>query len=196
MILSNLSGKFVLPGDFLGVIEEFMAGDGTYEENGRIFSAITGVILFDSVKRVISVVPVSFSKPPIPVSGDVAYGYVFDVNEDSAIIRMCYVEGKGRLSSEMTGFLRFPYVSLKVRFNSMFDVVRIGDIVRVKVLNSWLPFQVSTRGDSFGVIFARCSICLSPLVKRKGKLFCNNCKFYEPRKLASDYGVFKFEEGG
>ncbi|MBS7659300.1 hypothetical protein KEJ28_01220 [Candidatus Bathyarchaeota archaeon] len=31
------SGRFVLPGDLLGVIEEFIPNSGTYVENGNIY---------------------------------------------------------------------------------------------------------------------------------------------------------------
>ena len=36
------SGLFVVPGDRLGVIEEFTSGPGTYIEDGIIHSKITG----------------------------------------------------------------------------------------------------------------------------------------------------------
>ena len=52
------SGKFVIPGEKLGVIEEFMPGPGTYVHNGTIYSKITGRTLVDVLNKKISVYPV------------------------------------------------------------------------------------------------------------------------------------------
>ena len=39
---STQSGDVVLPGDRLGVIEEFIPGLGTFEDEGIIFATING----------------------------------------------------------------------------------------------------------------------------------------------------------
>ena len=192
--MNAITDKFVFPGDFLGVIEEFIPGEGTYEENGSVYSAVMGKVTVNHDKHIISVTKVNNTRPLLPVSGDIVFGLVYDVSNDSAMIKIHYVKGKGRLTSPIAVFLRFPYVSSKMRYNSMYDVVREGDLVKAVVLNSWLPYQVSTRGREFGVIFARCHICLTPLIKKRNKLFCPNCKSFDSRKISSDYGVQIIEE--
>ncbi len=189
--------RFVLPGEFLGVIEEFIPEDGTYEENGNIYSAIAGEAIYDYGSRVVVVKPYRGVDLPIPRAGDVAIGLVYDVKDEIAMVRLFLIEGKARPSSHLTGFLHIAQVSARKKFNNMFEAVRYGDIVRVKILNSWHPYQLTTKGTNLGVIFARCSRCLSPLIKRRDKLFCRDCRAYESRKIASDYGGVKLiEESG
>ena len=51
VVKQTQTGDVVLPGDRLGVIEEFIPGSGTYEEEGVIFSSIQGQINLDMEKR-------------------------------------------------------------------------------------------------------------------------------------------------
>ncbi len=180
--------KFVVPGDFLGVIEEFIPEEGTYEENGNIYSAIAGEATYNYEERILSVKPYRRVYLPLPKTGDIALGIAYDVKDEIAMIRLFYIEGKSKPASHLTGFLHIGQVSLRKKYSNMFEVLRYGDIVRVKVLNSWHPYQLTTRGTRLGVVFARCSRCLTPLVKRRDKLFCRECRAYESRKIASDYG--------
>ena len=52
------SGHLVLPGERLGVIEEFIPDSGTYVKDGVIFSKIVGRSLMDLQNRRVSVYPV------------------------------------------------------------------------------------------------------------------------------------------
>lgn len=196
MVYDELIGKVVFPGEFLGVIEEFIPGRGTYEEDGNIYAAKFGVVGFDSIERVIYVSAFRRDRLPLPEEGDAVIGIVHDVKDEIAIIRIEFIENKDKPSSYITGFLHLSQVSTSKSFNSMFEVVRVGDVVRAKVLNSWSPYQLSIKGSGFGVIFARCSRCLSPLIRRRGRLFCSFCRAYESRKIASGYGGWSGEEGG
>ena len=54
----------VLPGEELAVAEEYEAGEGTYEENGRVFAAQPGVLVLDGEHRVARVRP--FNPPAEP----------------------------------------------------------------------------------------------------------------------------------
>ena len=42
------TGDFVMPGDFLSVSEQFLPGDGAYEDDGSVKSATAGNV---SIKR-------------------------------------------------------------------------------------------------------------------------------------------------
>lgn len=185
--MSNLvsSGSIVFPGDFLGVIEEFIAGDGVKEVDGSLIAVRFGRLKIDVRERKISVE--SKRSLILPVAGDVGLGYVFDVGFESAGIKIGYVEGKGVLRIPVTAYLRLPYASSNVKYNSMYDVVREGDLVRAVFLNSWIPYNVSIRDSDLGVLFARCPYCVSPLYLRSGRLVCSKCNFHSSRKFASGY---------
>ena len=43
-------GDIVLPGDYLGVIEEFLPGEGIIEEDGELYAARAGRVRINSEK--------------------------------------------------------------------------------------------------------------------------------------------------
>ncbi len=47
--------KIVMPGDKLGIIEQYLPGDGTYDDNGDIKSAVLGNVRLNQKNKVISV---------------------------------------------------------------------------------------------------------------------------------------------
>ena len=60
------SGQFVIPGQPLGVIEEFTPGEGTYVEHGKIYANVSGRTLLDVQNKTVSVYPlVNTAKVPI-----------------------------------------------------------------------------------------------------------------------------------
>jgi len=69
--------RLVLPGEELGTTEEFLPGKGTYEEGGKIYSAVAGVLDIDTKEMAILVRP---ANPPVklkvgdPVNPDVHMG--------------------------------------------------------------------------------------------------------------------------
>jgi exosome complex component CSL4 len=67
------SGLFVVPGDRLGVIEEFTPGPGTYVEDGIIHSEVTGRTLLDMLNKQVSVYPL-VQKAAIPQVGNIVTG--------------------------------------------------------------------------------------------------------------------------
>ncbi|MEM0085096.1 MAG: exosome complex RNA-binding protein Csl4 [Candidatus Methanomethylicia archaeon] len=181
--------ELVFPGDFLGVIEEFIAGDGVMEFDGSLFAIKFGRLKVDVREKKIWIE--SKRSFLLPTTGDVGLGVVFDVGFESAGMKIHHIEGKGTLRFPVTAYLRLHFASNKVKFNSMYDVVREGDIVRAVFLNSWRPYNVSIRDDDLGVIFARCPYCLSPLFLKDNKLICSKCNFYSSRKFSSKYLLVK-----
>ena len=61
--MSIENDKIVMPGDKLGIIEQYLPGEGTYDDNGDIKSAVLGNVKINQKMKVISVV--SDAKPTI-----------------------------------------------------------------------------------------------------------------------------------
>ena len=59
--MSIENDKIVMPGDKLGIIEQYLPGEGTYDDNGDIKSAVLGNVKINQKMKVISVV--SDAKP-------------------------------------------------------------------------------------------------------------------------------------
>ncbi|ACJ15862.1 RNA-binding protein [Thermococcus onnurineus NA1] len=186
------NGDLVLPGDYLGVIEEYLPGEGVKEENGELYAIRAGKVRIDPDRMEISIEPVT-DTPPLPQIGDVVIAKVIEVKPQAAIVQLVKIEGRNDreiATSKLAGIhvsqVRDGYVE------SMTNEFKIGDIVRAKVIaNEKSPIQLSTKGYDLGVIYALCSRCRAPLVRRGNQLVCPRCGHVETRKLSSLYRKLK-----
>jgi len=182
------TSDFVIPGDFLATAEEFVPGDGAYEENGKIYSSCTGVVLVDVRTKHISV----FSRtlgPPALKRDDVVVGRVEEVRDQSANVYIGVLRGREdrELPLPNTGSIHVSQVHTGY-VEDMRRQFKPGDIVRARVMNARrAPVQLLTAGDDLGVIVATCSRCRALLEREDSKLRCSACGNVEFRKLASDY---------
>jgi len=180
------SGRFVLPGEQLGVIEEFMPESGTYVKDGIIHSKIVGYALIDFHDRKVSVYP-RFHGARFPRVGSIVIGQVSNVQPQMATVRIFKV-GKRPLSGFFTSMLHVSDVQLRF-VESMFDVCRTGDIIRAEVISEKNRiYHLSTKGKSLGVVYAFCSNCGYMLEQKYRELYCARCGKVEKRKIAADYG--------
>jgi len=179
------SGKFVVPGDRLGVIEEFTPGAGTYTEDGVIHSKVTGRTLLDMLNKKVSVYPL-IRGVNVPKVGSIVAGQVSDVQSKSAVLRISQI-GKRALSGNFTGILHISDASPNY-VEIMYDVCKPGDIMRAKVISTMnRTHHLSTSEGNFGVIYSFCSQCGHMLTLGRRGLQCPNCGNIEKRKIASDY---------
>ena len=183
---SRKSGIFVVPGEPLGVIEEFMSGSGTYVESGTIHSRTIGRALLDLMNKEVSVYPMSHALA-VPKTGNVVIGQVSEVQNRMATLHIVNI-GKRQLAGFFTGVI---YVSdAGPSFvKSMFDVCRVGDVMRAKVVSEKNQmYHLSTADENLGVIYGFCSRCGNFVSFSKRRLQCTVCGSVERRKIASDYG--------
>ncbi|KPV61476.1 MAG: Exosome complex component Csl4 [Candidatus Bathyarchaeota archaeon BA1] len=180
------SGQIVVPGDRLGVIEEFIPGPGTYVEHGAIHSKFTGYILLDMPDRRVSVYPLTHALGT-PRVGSIVIGQVMDVQSKTATLRISKV-GKRLTSGFFTCILHISDVGPGY-VESMFDVVKTGDIMRAKVVSDKNRiYHLSTAEKDLGVIYAFCSQCGNMLTSKGRRMECTKCGKIENRRTASDYG--------
>jgi len=182
------TGDFVLPVDFLATAEEFVPGEGAYEEEGKIYSSAVGMVLIDIRTKRISV----FSRtktPPILKAGDIVIGRIEETREQFANVTLAAMRGKEEraLPPPKLGVIHIS----KAQAGFVKDLSKLfkpGDVVRAKVLSAQRePVQLTTVGKEFGVLVALCSRCRSVLEKQGNRLRCPNCGSLETRKTASDY---------
>jgi exosome complex component CSL4 len=187
------SGLFVVPGDRLGVIEEFTSGPGTYVEDGVIHAQVTGRTLLDMLNRQVSVYPV-IEKATVPQVGSIITGMATDVRNKNAVLRIFKV-GDKKLSGFFKGALHISGVSHGY-VDNMYNVCKSGDIVRAKVISTAnRSIFLSTADRELGVIHALCSMCGNVLQPANRGMGCSECGNFERRKLAPDYGKDKSFEG-
>jgi exosome complex component CSL4 len=180
------SGQFVVPGEQLGVIEEFMSDSGTYVKQGIVYSKTTGRALMDILNKKVSVYSL-VRNINIPRVGSLVVGQVLQVRSKKALLRI-YKVGKNNMNSFFSALLHISDTSPSY-VDTMFQVCKTGDIMRAKVVSDKnRTFQLSTIDENLGVIYAFCSECGHMLLLNKGKMWCNECNRPEKRKIASDYG--------
>jgi exosome complex component CSL4 len=180
------NGQLVTPGEKLGVIEEFMPGEGTFEEQGNIYSNTVGNTRFDFLNKT-AAVERRGHKPVVPEDKTTIVGMVTRTQKSIAQVEISSI-GKRRLSIPFAGILHISSSSPRYE-KSMKDVCKTGDIVRAMITNakSVIP-QLTTIGRELGVIKASCSRCGQTLFARDRGLRCDACGNVERRKMAEDYG--------
>jgi exosome complex component CSL4 len=183
---SGQSGHLVLPGERLGVIEEFTPDAGTYEKNGVIYSKIVGRALCDLQTRRVSVYPV-VNEVVVPKVGTIVLGQIGNAQSDNVLVRIFRV-GKKKVSGNFGGILHVSDVSDRY-VEAMSDVVKTGDIVRAKVISAKNQvFHLSTNDRNLGIVHAFCSRDAALLSQDNYDLKCPKCGNVERRKIAPDYG--------
>jgi exosome complex component CSL4 len=180
------SGQVVLPGERLGVIEEFIPDSGTYVRDGVIYSKIVGRALMDLLNRRVSVYPL-ISGAIVPKVGGTVVGQVGHAQSDNVLVRIFKI-GSKKLSGVFTGILHISDVEERY-VDSMNDVCKPGDIIRAKVISEKNQiYHLSTNDKGLGAVYAFCSICGNLLEPKRYEMQCPKCGNVEKRKTAVDYG--------
>ena len=180
------TGQLVVPGERLGVIEEFVPDKGTYVKDGVIYSKIVGHTMIDLATRRVAVYSAGH-EAIVPKVGSVVVGQVQSSQNDNAMVRIFRV-GNKRLSGVFSGVLHISDVAMRF-VDSMSDVCKPSDILRAKVLSDKnRTYHLTTKDRELGVVFAFCSSCGYLLEHGRQGMTCPQCGRIERRKTAVDYG--------
>jgi exosome complex component CSL4 len=178
--------KKVLTGDEVAVAEEYLPAEGTYEENGIVYSALTGELKVNDSEKTVSV---EAENPMVSLAiGDSVFCAVTDVRASMVICDVVMVEGRSR---NITGDTNGTIHVSKISQDYVQDVgreYRPSDIIRAKVMQVRPSIQLNTTHSHFGAVKSLCRACRSKLRKTDKGLYCDLCEAYESRKIADDYG--------
>jgi len=191
--LSVKESEKVIPGEALGVIEEYNAGPGTYvDESGVIRASLTGTLRLDKVSRTISVIPerVFIS---LPRYGDIVLGVVTGIRPDLVVVeihaKVALTPSGPRFTGEFKGKLTgaIPIGNIAdEKIRDIHDYFRIGDIILARALNNTNPYTLTTKEPPLGVVFAECARCGTPLKPVSNKAMkCPLCGNLEKRKVST-----------
>jgi len=174
----------VLPGDRLGVIEQYLPGAGTYEIDGTIYANFTGNARIDLKNKRVTVVPATRAAV-LPKEGTTIIASVTHASEKNATVNIWKINDKA-IEVPFTAMLHISSSSPRYERN-MSDVCKAGDIIRARVIEMNRIPQLTTAGRGLGVIKAYCSRCGSVLELKNRRLQCLSCGNIERRRLAEDY---------
>ena len=176
--------RFVVPGDEVGVIEEFVPATGTYVRDGFVRAKTVGALKVDALKHEISIAQAR--EVPLPRFGDVVYAVVTGLRDSVVYLDVFYNETRN--ATYAVPFRAILHISeaSNERLRSTYEVFGYGDVVRAVVISRKPPYMLSTRGTELGIVLARCPRCMTPLRKRGLWLYCPTCrKTHKRRKVAS-----------
>ena len=176
--------ELLMPGDELATSEEYISGDGTYEDDGIIYAAIIGQKDFDEAEKIAQVKGIN--PPAILKSGDIIFGEVKNVSNSVANVTISGLESGKAAGNNLSGVI---HVS-KIKEDYIKDArqeFHIGDMVRAKIEQIKPSIQLATNAEELGVLKARCFRCHDILSNKDGSLFCSVCDRTESRKLAGDF---------
>lgn len=181
--------QLVFPGSVLCTEEEFAPGSNTgLDEEGNVLSVSTGVPVFDSNRRTVSVEKKGRNIQPLQ-PGATLIGKVVLVKDNAAVIEAIsafknnaeMVVPNATIAIPVSRMDQFFVESAKQKFKA-------GDIVVaiVEKVFSW-GIDLNTASPQFGVLKSFCSNCRTPLMMDGGQLKCPECKRIETRKMSSAY---------
>ncbi|UCE81584.1 MAG: exosome complex RNA-binding protein Csl4 [Methanobacteriota archaeon] len=182
-----------MPGDEVAQAEEYMAGEGTYEDkDGKVYSSAVGELDIDEREKIVRIAP---DNPPIVlIEGDTVIAEISDVKPAMAICFITSQEGRRReVSSETLAAVHVSKIASSYVEDAA-DLLRPGDIIRAKVVQALPSVQLTTSGPHLGVLRALCSSCRTPLERKGEKLYCERCERTETRKVSDDYRDFEIRE--
>ena len=183
--------RVVIPGEEIATTEEFLAGEGTYESKGRIFSSFLGTVKLDAGEKVATVEP--FNPLVLLNPGNIVIARVTDVKNNMVIVDVVRVEGRERnVTGETMGSIHISKISQGYTEDVRREY-RIGDIIRAQVEQVKPSLQLNTGREDLGVLLALCTRCRMPLEKKDKNLICKNCQRTEMRKASPEYGKYVFD---
>ena len=171
----------VFPGDKIGSVEEYKAGDGVYEERGELFASVAGILEIEGKKASIK----GFRKIPELKKGDVVVGRVVEIRNSFAMVEIARKKGEERELAH-TGLALLHVSNIGDRVGSIGEAINYFDIVKARVIDS--SPKISIREPEMGVLKAFCSSCKTELALDGGKLKCPNCGREERKKVSKSYG--------
>ncbi len=177
----------VFPGDEVAIEEEYMASEGTFAKDGKIYASQIGELILDEdecLAKVISMNPPNILKP-----GDIVYANVEDIRKSMATATVLAKDGVSRrIGNETYGTIHVSKISPDYT-DDVSKELRKGDLIRAMVTSVKPSLQLTTKDEHLGVIRSLCGRCKTELVaKGKRQLYCPKCERTMSRKLADDYG--------
>jgi exosome complex component CSL4 len=183
------SGDFVLPGDVLGVTEEFVPAEWTYEEEGKIKSLVVGTVSIDEKNKKIAIVPKTGTPSCLEVGKSIV-GQVSEVRGQRASVKIEKIKDNNRgLTTSFVGGIHISQAQ-KGYLAKLTEAFRIGDIVEAKVTKiiGLDNVDLTTANEELGVLKAMCTKCRHYMVKTdKNEVVCLNCGKKERRKISAHY---------
>ena len=179
----SMSENAIFPGDKIASIEEYEAGDNTFDDGDMVRAATVGEKDMNKTTRTISINhPKMLS---IPKVGDIIIGKVAAVMSSMIAVSIDYINEKPTTSKvECVCGTR----NLRIR-----NVALVNDIVALKIINHLNgTIHAAISEPELGILFTKCRKCGGKVVSMKDAIKCTECSWIDERKLSSNFGKSNF----
>lgn len=178
-----MSEPLIFPGDKIAAIEEFEAGNNTFDDGSLVRAAVIGSASFDKKLRIASIT--SPKNLPVPKIGDIIIGSVVAVMANMIAVSIDFING-----NPATAKVECICSTRNIRKRS---VALINDIVTLKVI-SHLNGTIHGVMDEphLGVLFTKCRKCGGQVIQLRDAVKCKDCSWIDDRKLSSNFGNSDF----
>ncbi len=174
-----MSSSVSLPGDEIASIEEYEAGQNTFDDGDKVRSTVVGMTEIDKKQRVASIKDPK--NVPVPKVGDVIIGTVAAVMSSMIAVSIKFING-----NPVTSGVECICSTRNLRKKT---VALANDIVTLKIishLNGTIHASISE--PNLGVLFTKCRKCGMKVITNRDGVKCTECGWFDERKLSSDFG--------
>ena len=178
-----MSEATVLPGDKIASIEEYEAGNNTFDDGDMVRAATVGQKVLDKTTRIASI------KHPrilsIPLVGDTIIGTVVAVMSSMIAVSIDYINGKPTTSK-----VECVCSTRNIRKK---NIALVNDIVTLKIINHLNgTIHASINEPQLGILFTKCRKCGGRVVPMRDAIKCTECSWIDERKLSSNFNNSDF----
>ncbi|WP_069806881.1 exosome complex RNA-binding protein Csl4 [Vulcanisaeta thermophila] len=185
--------EFVMPGDVVGVAEEFLPGNNVdSDSDGKLRSTVMGTVVRDAKAHIVHVKPIKDAQ--LLSVNTVVYGRVVAIpNDRVVIVRITSVGSDGglvELKNKFTGLIPLSQLT-NGRVDGASRLVGIGDIVKARVISRGPPYILTMRDPQLGVVYGACPRCGGPMrLINYEQLRCTVCNYVTSKKVSmSEYWI-------
>ena len=178
-----MSETATFPGDKIASIEEYEAGQNTFDDGDMVRASTVGEKILDKTTRIASI------KHPrllsIPRIGDTVIGSVVAVMSSMIAVSIDYINGKPTTSK-----VECVCSTRNIRKK---NIALANDIVTLKIKNHLNGTIHATIDEShLGVLFTKCRKCGGKVVPMRDAIKCTECSWIDERKLSSNFNNSDF----
>ncbi len=178
-----MSDNKTIPGDKIGIIEEFESGKNTFEDGHNVRATVIGTVEIDKKSRIAQVQNIRTSG--IPEVDDVVIGTVAAVMSSMIAVSINYVNNI-RTKSNVECICQTRHFRKK-------NIALLNDIVVLRIIaHKNGTIHASINEPEFGVLFTKCKKCGGQVIPMRDAIKCTECNWIDERKLSNNFGKNNF----
>ena len=182
-----MSDNQTIPGDKIGIREEYESGENTFEDGHNVRSTTVGNTDIDKKNRIAQVQ--RLSSLGMPKVDDIVVGTVVAVMSSMIAVSINYINNV-RTKSNVECICPTRHFRKK-------NIALVNDIVVSKIISHKNGTIHATIDEpEFGVVYTKCKKCSGGVIPMRDAIKCTECNWIDERKLSNNFGKNDFVKLG